>query len=88
TGQLLEEGHVEKLWKLQNRGHRTFFQDIKEADGKDWEHLSAVGKCESVTLPTHYMNLSENWAVNLCRMGAQESGVFDKHTLGGSDNWS
>ncbi|TEA41183.1 hypothetical protein DBR06_SOUSAS5610036, partial [Sousa chinensis] len=39
-------------------------------------------------LETHYVNLSENWAVNLCRMGAQKSGVFDKHTLGGSDNWS
>ena len=36
TGQPLEEGHVEKLMKLQNQGRRLFFQDFKETDSKDW----------------------------------------------------
>lgn len=36
TGQPLEEGHVEKLMKLQNQGRRLFSQDFKETDSKDW----------------------------------------------------
>lgn len=48
TGQLLEEGHVEKLMKLQNRGHRLFFQDFKETVRIG--PLGAVGKCNSVSV--------------------------------------
>lgn len=49
TGQPLEEGHVEKLMKLQNQGRRLFSQDFKEQIVRIGS-LSAVGKRDSVSV--------------------------------------
>lgn len=41
---------IEKMMKPQNQGYGIFFQDIKEPDGKDWEHMSRMGNVNQLLL--------------------------------------
>ncbi|ETE68141.1 Ferritin heavy chain [Ophiophagus hannah] len=77
-----EREHAEKLMKLQNkRGGRIFLHDIKLCDFIETHYLDEQVKSIK-ELGDHVTNLR--------KMGAPKSGMaeylFDKHTLGESDN--
>ena len=49
---------IEKMMKPQSQGDRIFFRDIKEPDGKDWEHMSTVGNVNQLLLTP---KLAQKW---------------------------